>query len=220
MRINTLLFDLDGTLIDSEFFHFECWNEILKQWSVELSYDTWLKQYAGIPTPKTASILHQKYALPINLSHLIQIRETMTAERLKTKEIGLMPYVSEVIPFFFNKDITLAVVTSSSRSTVETIIKKNGLGNYFKLIVTRSEVSKSKPDPESYNICCEKLGIDKEQCIVFEDTVNGVKAAKAAGLICYAIQGNFSEHHQLTAADKIFTDLKAAKNYLIERNMI
>jgi beta-phosphoglucomutase len=219
-NLKALMFDLDGTLIDSEFFHFECWNEILKESHVKLTYDDWLKNYAGIPLPTNAKNLIEKYNISTPLMDLIEIRENLTLERLKTKDVNLMPHVADVLEYFHDKDLTLALVTSSPRKDVEAIFERNGLGKYFKLIITRSEVTKSKPDPESYNLCCEQLGFDKENCIVFEDTINGVKSAKAAGLTCFAIQSNTEEHDKLSIADQLFLDFNTAKNYLIENNLI
>ncbi|KQC00675.1 HAD family phosphatase [Pedobacter sp. Hv1] len=213
-KLKALLFDLDGTLIDSEFFHFECWNEILEESGVTLTYEDWLKNYAGIPLPKNAQNLIEKYNITTPLDELIDRRERLTLERLKTKDVNLMPYVIEVLDFFQAKNLILALVTSSPRKDVEAIFERNGLASYFKLIITRTEVSKSKPDPESYNTCVEKLGLSKDECIVFEDTINGIKSAKAAGLTCIAIQQNTAEHQNLLLADQLFLDFKEAKDHL------
>lgn len=214
-KLKALLFDLDGTLIDSEFFHFECWNEILEESGVTLTYEDWLKNYAGIPLPTNAQNLIEKYNITTPLAEIIERRERLTLERLKTKDVNLMPYVIEVLDFFQAKDLVLALVTSSPRKDVEAIFERNGLSKYFKLIITRSEVSKSKPDPESYNTCVEKLGLNKDECIVFEDTINGIRSAKAAGLTCIAIQQNTEEHQNLSLADQLFLDFNEAKAYLI-----
>jgi beta-phosphoglucomutase len=145
-----LLFDLDGTLIDSEFFHFECWNEILEEFDVMLTYDDWLQTYAGIPMPANAARLIKKYDITTPLPHIIEKREKLTLERLKTKDVNLMPHVADVLEYFHQKNLILALVTSSPRQDVEAVFERNGLGRYFKLIITRTEVAKSKPDPESY----------------------------------------------------------------------
>jgi beta-phosphoglucomutase len=215
-----LLFDLDGTLIDSEFFHFECWNEILEEFDVKLTYDDWLKTYAGVPMPANAARLAETYGITAPLPQIIDNRERLTLERLKTKDVNLMPHVADVLAYFKSKNLILALVTSSPRQDVEAVFERNGLGRYFELIITRTEVTKSKPDPESYLICVEKLGLLKEECLVFEDTINGVKSAKAAGLTCFAIQSNTDEHHKLTIADKLFLDFKAVKDHLIEEGLI
>lgn len=218
--IKALMFDLDGTLIDSEFFHFECWNEILEDSGVKLTYEDWLKNYAGVPLPANAKNLIDKYQISSLLEDVIERRENLTLERLKTKDVTLMPHVADVLEYFYNKGLTLALVTSSPRKDVEAIFERNGLEKYFKLIITRTEVTKSKPDPESYNLCCELLGLAKDNCIVFEDTINGVRSAKAAGLTCFAIQSNTEEHDKLSIADQLFLDFNTAKNYLIENELI
>ena len=218
--LKALLFDLDGTLIDSEFFHFECWNEILEGSGAALTYDDWLRNYAGVPLPSNAARLVEKYAIQTPLEQIIERREKLTLERLKTKDVNLMPYVADVLEYFKSKGLRLALVTSSPRQDVEAIFERSGLGRYFELIITRTEVTKSKPDPESYLVCVEKLGVLKEECLVFEDTINGVKSAKAAGLTCFAIQSNTDEHHKLGIADKLFLDFKAAKDHLIEQGLI
>src|SRR5260221_1562851 len=138
--LKALLFDLDGTLIDSEFFHYECWNEILKESDVELTYEDWLKNYAGVPLPTNAKNLIEKYHIQTPLNDVIERRENLTLERLKTTDVNLMPFVLDTIKFFYDKGLILAIVTSSPRKDVDAIFERNGLGKYFKLIITRSEV--------------------------------------------------------------------------------
>ncbi len=218
--LKAILFDLDGTLIDSEHFYFECWNEILAEVGEQLTFDDWLNNYAGFPMPANARKLIDKYHINETLDNLVKRREALTIERFKTTDVQLMPFVPEILNFFKDKGLTLAIVTSSVRKDVETIFERNGLGHFFKLIITRSEVTNSKPNPEGYNLCCEQLGIAKDECIVFEDTINGLTAAKAASLVCYAVQSNTDEHHKLTAADKIFLNFNEAKDYLLQTRQL
>ena len=215
--LKAIFFDLDGTLIDSEYFHFDCWNEILAEAGVQLTYEDWIKNYAGIPLPINAERLIEKYNITtIPYDELVQRREALTLDRFKTHDVELMPFVLENLNFFTEKGLTLALVTSSPRADVEAVFERNGLKHFFKLIITRSEVVNSKPDPESYNVCREQLGLKIDECIVFEDTLNGVKAAKAANLVCFAIQSNTDDYEKLAIADKIFVDFNEAKNYLLQ----
>ncbi|WP_316801892.1 HAD family phosphatase [Pedobacter nototheniae] len=220
MSFKALLFDLDGTLIDSEFFHYECWNEILEEYNVSLTYEDWLTTYAGIPLPVNAKNLLEKYNINAVLQDVITRRENLTLERLKTKDVNLMPGALAFLDFFYNKGLTMALVTSSPRKDVEAVFERNGLDKYFSLVITRTEVTKSKPDPESYNICCEKLNIPKAHCLVFEDTINGVKSAVAAGITCYAIQSNVTEHEKLRIANKLFLNFSHAKDYMHQNELI
>ncbi|WP_316798683.1 HAD family phosphatase [Pedobacter frigidisoli] len=215
-KIKALLFDLDGTLIDSEKFHFNCWNDFLLQYGVQLDFKDWLTNYAGIPLPQNAKTILSRYKLNEDLESFIERREQITLAGFKTKDIELMPFALDFVNYFYQKGFTLAVVTASPRADVEAVFEKNGLAKYFSVFVTRTDVIKSKPDPESYNLCVEKLGLAKEECLVFEDTLNGVKAAVAAGITCYAIQNNIRAHLKLKAADQLFLNFSHAKNYMLE----
>jgi len=219
-KFKALLFDLDGTLVDSEHFHFNTWNELLAESDVQLDYHDFLKNYAGIPLPGNASRLKELYVIETSLEDLIARKELLTVERLKTSEINLMPFVQDSMDYFFSKGIPMALVTASKRPDVDEMFLKNGLGKFFKLLITRSDVKNSKPDPESYLLAVEKLGFAKKECLVFEDTLNGLKAAKAAGLTCFVIQGNTDDHEKLAAADKIFLNFEEARDYLIVNDLI
>ena len=219
-KIKALLFDLDGTLIDSERFHFDCWNEFLSQYGVVIDFKDWLFNYAGIPLPQNAKTIINKYKIDADLADFIDRRELITFNGFKTKDIELMPFALDFVQYFFEKGLTLAVVTASPRVDVEAVFERNGLAKYFRLFVTRTDVTMSKPDPESYNICVKMLGLAKEECIVFEDTVNGVKSALAAGITCYAIQNNVRAHQKLKIADQLFLNFAHAKQFIIENKVI
>jgi len=219
-KIKALLFDLDGTLIDSERFHFDCWNEFLSQYGVVIDFKDWLSNYAGIPLPQNAKTIINKYKIDTDLTDFIDRRELITFNGFKTKDIELMPFALDFVQYFYQKGLTLAVVTASPRVDVEAVFERNGLAKYFKLFVTRTDVTMSKPDPESYNICVKMLGLAKEECIVFEDTVNGVKSALAAGITCYAIQNNVRAHQKLKIADQLFLNLAHAKQFIIDNKVI
>lgn len=219
-RIKALLFDLDGTLIDSEKFHFDCWNEFLHQYEVTLDFKDWLSNYAGIPLPKNAKTIIDKYKINADLTDFVARREIITYNGFRTKDIALMPFALDFVQHCYDKGLTLAVVTASPKIDVEAVFERNGLAKYFSLFITRTDVTKSKPDPESYNICVEKLGLAKEECLVFEDTINGVKSAMAAGIACYAIQNNVRAHQKLKIASELFLNFFHAKAYLIENKLI
>jgi beta-phosphoglucomutase len=219
-KFKALLFDLDGTLVDSEHFHFNTWNELLAESNIQLEYSDFLKNYAGIPLPGNAKRLKELYEIESPLELLISKKEDLTVERLKTSTINLMPYVQETLDFFKSKGLVMALVTASKRADVDEMFRKNGLDEYFSLLITRSDVINSKPDPESYNLAVERLGLQKSECLVFEDTLNGLRAAKAAGLTCFAIQANTDDHLKLSAADKIFLDFQIVKDFLIENELI
>lgn len=219
-KIKALLFDLDGTLIDSEKFHFDCWNTFLYPYNVQIDFKDWLSNYAGIPLPKNAKTIIDRYKIDEDLDGFIDRREKVTFEGFRSTDILLMPHALDFVQFAYEKGLTLAVVTASPKLDVEAVFARNGLAKYFSLFITRSDVSKSKPDPESYNLCVERLGLQKDECLVFEDTINGVKSAMAAGITCFAVQANVRAHQKLRVADQLFLNMAYAQKYIIENELI
>ncbi len=218
--LKAILFDLDGTLIDSEHFYMEGWNEVLAEVGAQLEFDDWVNNYMGTSLQLNAQKLKDKYGLPSTVDELIARRKKLNVERFKNTDVALMPFVLQSLEFYNSKDILMAIATSSQRQDVEAIFERNGLGRFFQFMITRTDVENGKPHPESYLKCMEKLGIEKHECIVFEDTHTGIAAAKAAGLLCYAVQSNTAELHKLTAADKIFLNLKDVMDYLVATKQI
>ena len=220
MQKKAVLFDFDGTLVNSEYFHFECWQEVLSEFDITFDWPFYLEHFAGIPTPDSARKVVTWHNLKIDPIKLADRGEQLSASKLGEHEIQLMPYVMDSIHYFRNKEIPLAIVTGSPRDNVEKVLQLSGLGEYFQATVTRTDVTNSKPHPESYHKGVEALGYAHEEYLVFEDTENGVKSAKAADLTCFAVQQNTDEHHKLNQADKIFLDLKEALTHLDQQQII
>lgn len=219
-KLKAVLFDLDGTLIDSEFFHYECWMEILATFDLSVPYEEWARTYAGHPLPDNCRIIRETFRLDIPLQELMDWRERLSREGFSSKDIRLMPYAAEALEYFKGKGLKIALVTASPRDNVKIIFQRNGLGHYFDEMITRTDVELSKPDPESYLKAVGALGVEKEACLAFEDTLNGLRAAKGAGIMCYAIQHDESQHELLSIADKIFLRLDDAIRDLEENAFV
>ena len=215
-----IIFDFDGTLLDTETFHFHIWNEILSEYNIIVSYEEYLDVFAGVPTPVNAQMLVEKHNLSISQQALLENREDLALERMKTGTFKMMPYARETLDFFFDKGYPMALATGSPRSDVDLLMERMDLAKYFKITITRDDVKISKPDPESYQKCVDFFGFPKADYLVFEDTPNGALSAKNAGLTCFAVQHDVREHPRLQHADKLFNDLKAAMDFLRRNKLI
>ncbi len=219
-KIKAILFDFDGTLVDSEKIHFQCWKQVLSQYGLTIDYETFLREAAGIPALEHAELVTVQYSLGVSAETMVRKAELIYSDMMKLHDIEFMPYAMESLEYFYENGFPMALVTGSIRPQVDPILKEKGIEKYFKTTITYDDVANSKPDPEGYLKAVEFLGFAKEEYLVFEDTANGTKAAKAAGLTCYAIHSDSGLHQNLSHADKIFLNLSEAIEFLEKEELI
>jgi beta-phosphoglucomutase len=218
-QLKAVLFDLDGTLIDSEYFHYQCWMEILATFSISITYPDWVQTYAGHTLPRNCAKLKETYRLDIPMAELVSWRERLSIAAFSTRDIDLMPYAVETLEFFKDSGLKIALVTAAPRYNVNLIFERNGLGHFFDVMVTRTDLVESKPNPECYRMACAQLGIAPAEAIAFEDTATGIQSANGANVTCYAIQRDPSQHGNLGLADALFHDLREARTYIAQNRL-
>jgi len=149
-KLKCVLFDFDGTLIDSEHFHFTSWNIILNEFGHQMSYDYYNEHCAGVPATQNVKDVIELYDLPVKANELLAKGEKLTRERMGAHMPVLMPHAIETVAHFYNLGLPLAIVTGSPRADLDDTLSKVPLRKYFKTIITRNDVQNSKPNPESY----------------------------------------------------------------------
>ncbi|MDE6855645.1 MAG: HAD family phosphatase, partial [Muribaculaceae bacterium] len=174
------LFDLDGVLVDSERIYTKIWEAIEKHWP------TGIENFAyKIKGTTLEDILERHFPE--------EAREDITKELLRLEGMmiyGPMPGAIEFIDALKAKGIPVALVTSSNGLKMDHLWHDMpGFKEKFDVIITGDEVTNSKPDPEGYLAAAKALGVDPKRCAVFEDSLQGVKAGKAAGAFVIGIAG-------------------------------
>ena len=206
--LQAVLFDLDGTLIDSEYFYFSNWAPILEEhFNLKISYEEWIEFFAGHTLVRNVEFLKEKWSIETTKEFMWeQTRANYAKADMRT--INLMPYTREILSYLQNKGIRIGLVTSSYQTTVDTVLGHHGLKDYFEFFVTRELVENPKPNGEPYLLAIEKLGLVTSEVIAVEDTSTGLVAAKNAELYCIAISKHETERKKLRAADQLLYDLK------------
>ncbi len=208
--IKAIIFDMDGVLVDSEPFHVEIEKRqfILNKIAI---LDEEHHQYMGVTTDVMWREIAKRHSVTIPLELLI---EQNRAESIRffteIKEIPVMPGLVELLEKLTQKKFPIAVASSSFPEIIELILQKTGLRKYFQVTVSSQEAGKSKPAPDVFILAAKKLGVKPEDCLVIEDSSNGIKAAKAAGMNCVAYQGsgaNFESQKEADAVVKSFDQL-------------
>ncbi|MFZ4862108.1 HAD family hydrolase [Sphingobacterium sp. Mn56C] len=207
-KINAVLFDLDGTLIDSESYYYAGWQPILKEnYNLDITFNDWLDYFAGHTFLANIEVLKNHYGLSVDEHFMDKAVADYYALTSMTR-LGLMPFAEEALAHFKALGTRIGLVTSSYRSTVDTVLGGYGLLDNFEFFVTREKVFYAKPNPEPYLLATDLLQLPKEEIIVVEDTITGATAAKAAGLYCYGISQHAVERERLVKkVDQLYFSL-------------
>ena len=212
--IKAILFDHDGTLVDSEFVHYQMWLSILEPYEIRFSEEDYINDYAGIPSPANAEVMVEKYSLSITSEALNHAKALATEDYLSNQAFPLVSGAKEVIISLSKEPVKLAIVTGASGDAPRATIADNRLDGYFETLVSADDVAASKPAPDCYLLAAKRLGLNPSDCIAIEDTANGVAAAVAANIPCVAIATKMSQHHDLSQADKVVTSLIEARDWI------
>lgn len=166
------LFDLDGVLIDSENSYTRFWNEI------DRIYPTGIENYALYIKGTTLEVIMNDFPDPdVRADILRRIREFQD-----TMTYPIFPGVEEFLSQLANRGIPAAIVTSSDDRKMGFLFKEHPeFRNYFQAVIDASQVTLSKPDPQGYLLAAEAIGCKPENCFVFEDSIQGLKAGRSAG---------------------------------------
>jgi HAD superfamily hydrolase (TIGR01509 family) len=187
--LEALVFDFDGTILDTETLEFRRWEALYAQHGRKLALSDWQQgigtwdafdPWLGLPDEVQAQ-REQVYAELHGLLH-----SDISAS-------GLRPGVREVLFAAQAAGLRLALCTSSSHSWVDPWLEQHGLGHLFEVMATRDDVSRVKPDPELYLLACERLKLPPSFCLALEDSLNGATAAAAAGLRVLVVPNEVTE---------------------------
>jgi len=197
-----VIFDMDGVLIDSEPLHVKVETKLFSEKGIPLSKDMAMR-FAGTTSLSMWTTLVNEFSLKENPVDLAMESNGRFIRELKdtTKSI-LFDGVKNVLENLKHKGFILALASSSSREIVDTVLNRYDLGKFFKVTVSGSEVKESKPHPEIFLLAAKKLNISPSNCIVVEDSTNGVKAARLAGMKCIGFKPN-GNHHELRNANQV-----------------
>lgn len=172
------LFDCDGTVADSMPLHYLAWSQALGEWGCVFTEERFY-ELGGLPIIEIIERLGREQGVEMPIPQIAKRKEELYFERLP--KLRSVPEVFEHIELQHGR-IPFAVVSGSTRDSVEASLLAIGLLGRFDLLVCAGDYVKSKPDPEPFLIAAERLGVSPEACLVFEDTQLGIDAATAAGM--------------------------------------
>ena len=205
--MNYIIFDMDGVLLDSEPMH------------QEIIYETF--QLEGIPFDKAyIQTLTGMSAFPMwekvkhdaqrseSVEELIKFHRNYFFKRLPEVKVPLVPHVKDVLEKFKNEGKHLSLASSSGRKLIDIFTQQTNIAHYFEVIMSGDDVQYSKPNPEIFLKVAQRYGLSATQFTVIEDSTNGVKAAKSAGMQCVGFQNPLSGGQDLSQADLLIHSMQ------------
>jgi HAD superfamily hydrolase (TIGR01509 family) len=210
---------MDGVIVDTEPVHYFSFQQHFKLLDIDVS-DELYATFTGNSTRNVYERLKDQFGLTEEVGKLIDIKRAIFNDAFDSKEdLFLLEGVENLIKNLHENGMQLVLASSSAKVTIERIFRRFGLHKYFSQIVSGEDFPKSKPHPAIFEHAAALSGDLKNQCIVIEDSTNGIKAAKAAGLYCVGYDSEHSKLQDLSEADRVikhFDELNFEKITAIE----
>ena len=205
--MNYIIFDMDGVLLDSEPMHQEIIYEVFQLKGIPFD-----KAYIQTLTGMSAFPMWEKVKRDAQRSEsveeLIKFHRDYFFKRLPEVKVPLVPHVKDVLEKFKNEGKHLSLASSSGRKLIDIFTQQTNIAHYFEVIMSGDDVKYSKPNPEIFLKVAQWYGLPATQFTVIEDSTNGVKAAKSAGMQCVGFQNPLSGGQDLSQADSVIHSMQ------------
>lgn len=181
VKISAVIWDMDGTMLDTERLQIECWEKVLTKYGYS-DFDESLKNMIGKTSDYGNRVLMEKYGSEFQAEELRDEKNVLFEAKLQKDGIPLKMGIMKVLEWLSSQEIPSVAASSTSREKMLSRLQKAGLLRYFQFIIGGDEVKNSKPHPEIFLVAAKLLKMDPSECVVFEDSHNGVIAAHEAGM--------------------------------------
>jgi HAD superfamily hydrolase (TIGR01509 family) len=207
---DAIIFDHDGTLVDTELPDFLAWEMLYQEHGATITIEHWaavaVGHMNGLDQLFTELIAQGgPHLTPPTLRQRLEQLWPLTLD-----SVGLMPGVEPLLVHLQAAGYPLAIATASDRSWVTRWLTRFQLQPYFKAIATSNDVPNGKPAPDVYLLAARQLGVAPQRCLVFEDSLAGLQAAKAAGMVVVAVPSPATQSLDFSQADHIIPSLEHA----------
>lgn len=208
---------MDGVIVDTEPLHRKAYFQMFNDLEIEVPEDLYTS-FTGYSTKKTCQTLIEKFNLDKTYEYLTDIKRAYFKDYFgNDTDLELIPGVRKLIEHYYENDIKLIVASSSSMTTINMIFEKFGLETYFSGKISGADLKESKPHPEIFQLATKLANERIENCMVIEDSTNGILAANRANIFCTAYKSFHSHNQDYSLANIVITDYSEIEKDKISR---
>ena len=212
--MDAVIFDLDGLLADTEIISLKVYQELLKDFGIPFTEETYSREYSGHREEENVQRFLDTYDLPWNFDQTLEKVYELEA-RILAKGVNLKKGAKNLLAFLQREGIPIALATSSVESRARMILDSNGILSLFDHLVFAKDVKRSKPYPDIFLKACRDLNVLPENCLVLEDSEAGIEAAYRAGIPVICIPDlKMPAQSFLNKTEQFFQNLDAVRDYL------
>lgn len=206
MELKAVLFDMDGVIVDTEPLHRKAYFKTFEDLGIEVSDDLY-NSFTGNSTKKVCEILISRFGLRQTIEEISEMKRRYFKHFFDTDDdFRLLPNIYQLFEAYQKAGVVMILASSASMNTIDWVFEKFQIGHFFKGKISGAELKESKPNPEIFNLASEISGYSKENCIVVEDSTNGILAAHRAGIFCVAYKSQNSKNQDYTLSNMIVED--------------
>lgn len=197
--IKAIIFDMDGVIIDSEPLHLLAYQEFFSSFNIDYDEEQ-NRHFLGRKDLVISEILIERHKLPLTPVEMVARKESILCRLIKENGQA-RPGLFSVLAAARSAMIPMAVASSATMQAIQLVVDVLDIRSYFHNLSSGDEVPNGKPAPDVFLLAAERLAISPAHCLVIEDTLNGIKAAKAAGMHCVSIPCEQTKHQDHSLAD-------------------
>src|SRR3990170_8594392 len=212
--IKAVIFDMDGVMIDSEPLWEKAERILLARRGIDYN-PTYRDKIVGLNQKDSGRLLKETFNLPETIEELLAERINLIV-RIYEEELELIPSLKTILKELKKSGFLLALASSSPLRVINLVLNRFSLNQFFSVVVSGESVEFGKPHPDIYLSTARKLGVEPRECVVIEDSINGVKSAKSAGMLCIAIPDKRLNQKEFQLADLVIDRLDKISVQLIK----
>lgn len=212
-KVKLIIFDMDGLMFDTEKLIYRSWKESCKKYKQNISDDIFIESI-GLNRKKTIEAYKKYYDESFPYEGIINETVRIFENHIRSEGVPLKEGLLELLDYNKKKQLKMALATSTSRDRTELLLNLSDTKKYFDIVTCGDEIINGKPDPEIFLKTSQKLNCPPENCVVLEDSENGITAAYRAGMLTIMVPDITKPGKEIKAMlFKKFNSLKEVKDY-------